>query len=217
MISNTSDATRVQEIRGLSPTIAINQKTVGNNPRSTVGTITEIYDFYRLLYTNIGIPHCPNHPEQALTKNTIQEIFDNVKKLSDGTKIFITFPLSSFIYSVENVDSRQDNVEVVEDVNSKNLKEISQIVSDKGFVRYMIGENVYSVADNFKENINYNVEDVSIIVDRLVVRANDNVFDVRLRDSLLLAKEKSNGLISIYLPDEKKIQKFSLGNFCPIC
>lgn len=80
MISNTSDATKVREIRGLSPTIAINQKTVSNNPRSTVGTITEIYDFYRLLYANIGIPYCPNHPEQSLKKDTIQNIVEDIKK-----------------------------------------------------------------------------------------------------------------------------------------
>lgn len=80
MISSTSDATKVREIRGLSPTIAINQKTVSNNPRSTVGTITEIYDFYRLLYANIGIPYCPNHPEQSLKKDTIQNIVEDIKK-----------------------------------------------------------------------------------------------------------------------------------------
>lgn len=83
IISNTSNATRVREIRGLSPTIAINQKTVSNNPRSTVGTITEIYDFYRLLYTHIGTPFCPNHPENTLKKDTIQKIFDEIIALKE--------------------------------------------------------------------------------------------------------------------------------------
>lgn len=77
-ISGASDATKVQEIRGLSPTIAINQKTVSNNPRSTVGTITEIYDFYRLLFTNIGVPYCLHHPNESLKKDTIQNVFDDI-------------------------------------------------------------------------------------------------------------------------------------------
>ncbi len=74
IVSETSNETKVREIRGLSPTIAINQKTVSNNPRSTVGTITEIYDYYRLLYTTIGHSYCPNHPHIELKKDTLQDV-----------------------------------------------------------------------------------------------------------------------------------------------
>lgn len=107
IISSTSNATQVQEIRGLSPTIAINQKTVSNNPRSTVGTITEIYDFYRLLYTNIGVLYCPNHPEHTLQKNTISQIFQESLKNANA-KIYITFPFSSISTDDENILSMFD-------------------------------------------------------------------------------------------------------------
>ncbi|MBB1554390.1 excinuclease ABC subunit UvrA [Candidatus Gracilibacteria bacterium] len=200
MISNTSDATKVREIRGLSPTIAINQKTVSNNPRSTVGTITEIYDFYRLLYANIGIPYCPNHPEQSLKKDTIQNIVEDIKKNDEGTKIFIVFPLSTIKNNVEEM----------------SMKEISQIVSDKGFVRYIKGNKVFSVADAVEEK-NISVEDVSIIVDRLIVKNSDETFFSRLRDSLLLTSEKSSGIIEIFYPSDDTFKKYSLGNFCPQC
>jgi excinuclease ABC subunit A len=80
VVSETSNETKVQEIRGLSPTIAINQKTVSNNPRSTVGTITEIYDYYRLLYATTGKAYCPNHPHILLKKNTLQDIVEDVAK-----------------------------------------------------------------------------------------------------------------------------------------
>ncbi len=93
IISDISEATRVREIRGLSPTIAIHQKTVSNNPRSTVGTITEIYDFYRLLFSSIGIAHCPNHPEVSLQRNRIQDIVDVVSKYVEGMKFHILIPL----------------------------------------------------------------------------------------------------------------------------
>lgn len=93
IISDISEATRVREIRGLSPTIAIHQKTVSNNPRSTVGTITEIYDFYRLLFSSIGVAHCPNHGEVSLQRNRIQDIVDHVSKYAEGTKFHVLIPL----------------------------------------------------------------------------------------------------------------------------
>lgn len=201
MIANTSDATKVREIRGLSPTIAINQKTVSNNPRSTVGTITEIYDYYRLLYTNIGVPHCPNHTEQELTKSTISEIFEKIIAGDDNTKIYINFPLSSVFQSEDAV----------------SLKQIAQIISDKGFIRFMHDGKMNSVAEEYVDNVEINVEDVDIVVDRLVLKRDDSVFATRLRDSLTLTSEKSQGLIKIFFPDTNTTENYSLGNFCPIC
>lgn len=93
IISDISEATRVKEIRGLSPTIAIQQKTVSNNPRSTVGTTTEVYDFYRLLYTSIGRGYCIHHPHQELKKDTIQDIVEVVSKFGEGTKFHILIPI----------------------------------------------------------------------------------------------------------------------------
>ena len=83
IISDISEATHVREIRGLSPTIAIHQKTVSNNPRSTVGTITEIYDFYRLLFTSIGTPYCINHPNIPLKKDSLKNIVEYVSKFQE--------------------------------------------------------------------------------------------------------------------------------------
>ncbi len=83
IISSINDDTKVDEIRGLSPTISINQKTVSSNPRSTVGTITEIYDYFRLLYTTVGVQKCPNHPEITLKKDTVASILSMIKALPE--------------------------------------------------------------------------------------------------------------------------------------
>ncbi len=92
---------------------------MSNNPRSTVGTITEIYDFYRLLFSSIGIAHCPSHPEVSLQRNRVQDIVDIVSKYVEGTKFHILVPLK------------------VEEENL-NTQYISKIVADMGFVRFQI-------------------------------------------------------------------------------
>ena len=128
IISDVSEATKVREIRGLSPTIAIHQKTVSNNPRSTVGTITEIYDFYRLLFSTIGIPYCLKHPDVPLKKDTTKDVVNFVSKFVEGTKfhILIRLPLE---------DSERD------------FAFVAKKVTDMGFVRFQIGQKTYSVAD----------------------------------------------------------------------
>jgi excinuclease ABC subunit A len=118
IISDISDATRVREIRGLSPTIAIHQKTVSNNPRSTVGTITEIYDFFRLLFTSIGIPYCPNHPTVALKKDTISVILEEILLFPNGEKMHLMFPVRSVEFS--------------------SFASVANWVTDAGFVRFQV-------------------------------------------------------------------------------
>jgi len=169
IISDISEATRVREIRGLSPTIAIHQKTVSNNPRSTVGTITEIYDFYRLIFASIGIPHCPNHPEVSLQKNSVKDIVEHMAKYGEGTKFHILIPLS--------ID------ETIQDMTS-----LSKKVSDMGFVRFQIGNDIYSVADDSTRDITH-VDKAYIVIDRLV-KKEDDTFPIRLTDSLRIALEK---------------------------
>lgn len=139
----------MDEICGLSPTIAINQKTVSNNPRSTVGTITEIYDYYRLLYTTIGKSYCPNHPHILLKKHTLRDVVDTVSKYVEGEKIHICIPI---------------------DVNREfsTLSEVSKYVADIGFVRFQIGNDIYSVADAFTDEV-YS-KDGYVVIDRLVVK-----------------------------------------------
>ncbi len=119
IVSSQSDATKVAEIRGLSPTIAINQKTVSNNPRSTVGTITEIYDYYRLLYTTIGKSYCPNHPHILLQKNTLRDVVDYVSDFIEGTKFHIL-------------------ISIPHDRSFVKLSEVGNFVADSGFVRFQI-------------------------------------------------------------------------------
>lgn len=203
IISSTSDATKVREIRGLSPTIAINQKTVSNNPRSTIGTITEIYDFYRLLFANIGVAHCPNHSNQILKKDSIQRIFDETMKKPSGEKFYIIFPFSSVYIEKNN--------------KTATLSMIANIVADSGFVRFLVQGEIYSVADTFVDDMSIVVDDVSIVVDRLSKKDDDAHFETRFRDSLLLASEKTSGIIEIFFPQHNTSQKYSLKNTCSIC
>ncbi|MBX9808890.1 excinuclease ABC subunit UvrA [Candidatus Gracilibacteria bacterium] len=194
IISDISEATHVREIRGLSPTIAIHQKTVSNNPRSTVGTITEIYDFYRLLYTSIGTPYCINHEDIPLKKDSLKNIVDFVSKFVEGDRFHILTP----------VELDQENLSV--DFLSKK-------VTDLGFVRFQIGEETYSVADSVDIKLKGD-EKVYIVVDRLIKKVDDN-FDIRLTDSLRIALEKGNGRVSISKGDI--YHHFSLHASCPIC
>jgi excinuclease ABC subunit A len=95
IISSINEDARVEEIRGLSPTVSIHQKTVSSNPRSTVGTITEIYDFYRLLYTTIGHGYCPRHPSRALESTSVSTIIDALLARPNEEKFHILAPLNN--------------------------------------------------------------------------------------------------------------------------
>lgn len=194
IISDISEATHVREIRGLSPTIAIHQKTVSNNPRSTVGTITEIYDFYRLLYTSIGTPYCINHWDIPLKKDTLKNIVEYVSKFAEGDRFHILMPLSLDI----------------EDITGEQL---AKRVTDIWFVRFQIGEITYSVADPLDIILNEN-DKVYIVVDRLIRKTDEN-FDTRLVDSIRIALEKWGGRVSISSGDI--YHHFSLHASCPIC
>lgn len=199
IVSETSNETRVDEIRGLSPTIAINQKTVSNNPRSTVGTITEIYDYYRLLYTTIGKSHCPNHPHILLKKHTLRDVVDQLSKFVDGEKIHILIPIDP------------DRV-------FDTLEEVANYVTDCGFVRFQIGESIHSVADG-GSNIPY-TWDGYIVIDRLVVKKwidDQSQFETRFKDSVSLAFQKGNGRLSLYSLDSREYSNFYEHASCPIC
>jgi excinuclease ABC subunit A len=200
IISDISEATRVREIRGLSPTIAIHQKTVSNNPRSTVGTITEIYDFYRLLFSSIGIPHCPNHPEIALERNRVQDIVELVSKYGEGTRFHILIPL-------------------ILDADSRDFASIAKKVSDMGFVRFQIDTDTYSVADTIDRTL-ADTDKAYVVIDRLVTKV-DDTFLIRLTDSLRIALEKGNGYTSLFFLGEDggvgEFVHFSLHAACVKC
>jgi excinuclease ABC subunit A len=182
IISDISEATRVREIRGLSPTIAIHQKTVSNNPRSTVGTITEIYDFYRLLFSSIGTPHCPNHPEISLERNRVQDIVESVSKYGEDTRFHILIPL-------------------ILDADSRDFASIAKKVSDMGFVRFQIDTDTYSVADTTDRTL-ADTDKAYVVIDRLLTKV-DDTFPIRLTDSLRIALEKGNGYTSLFFLGEE--------------
>ncbi len=199
IVSDGSNETRVDEIRGLSPTIAINQKTVSNNPRSTVGTITEVYDYYRLLYTTIGKVYCPNHPHVLLKKHTMRDVVEVMSKYVEGEKIHISIPIDPLR-------------------SFSTLSEVSKYVADVGFVRFQIDNVLYSVADEFQEE-SY-MWNGFIIIDRLVIKKSEeekSLFDTRFKDSVSLAFNKWEGKMSLYSLDTKKRIDFFEDASCPIC
>lgn len=167
IISSINDDTKVDEIRGLSPTISINQKTVSSNPRSTVGTITEIYDYFRLLYTTVGAQMCPNHPEITLKKDTVATILTAIKNLPEGTKFHVLAPI---------VSGEAD----------RTLAQVGKQILDRGFIRYQVDDMVFSVGDTPPEKILAETDKAFIVVDRLVAKSGEE-FEKRCRDSIELA------------------------------
>ena len=187
IISSINEDTKVDEIRGLSPTISIDQKTVSNNPRSTVGTITEIYDFYRLLYTTIGTQKCPNHPEITLKKHSISEVISFVKHLGEGTKIHIMAPIPFF-------------------QTDATIGSIKRFVLDSGFVRFQINDTVYSVADALEKETIPEKAQISVVIDRLVVKDEES-FEKRLRDSIEFAYKTGEDMLEIYVFGDNKVSQ----------
>lgn len=198
IISSINEDTKVDEIRGLSPTISIDQKTVSSNPRSTVGTITEIYDFCRLLYTTVGIQSCPNHPEITLRKHTVGEVASYIGSLDEGTKIHLLSPLPH----------REGH---------SDFASIKRRVLDAGFVRFQIGDRIFSVGDDTPEELPSEQDISSIVVDRLVARHDDEALAKRVRDSVELAYKTGHGLLDVYDVDRQTRTSFSEKSSCPIC
>ena len=162
----------VDEIQGLSPAISIDQKTTSHNPRSTVGTVTEIYDYLRLLYARIGIPHCPVCGRE-ITQQSIDQIVDSVLSLDEGTKIQIMAP-------------------IVRGRKGTQQKEFEK-ARKAGFVRVRADGEIYDLSENIEleKNKKHNVD---IVVDRLVVK--DGIRS-RLADSIETASKLTSGLISV--------------------
>ena len=181
----------VDYIEGLSPAISIDQKTTSKNPRSTVGTVTEIYDYLRLMYARIGIPHCPKCGKE-IKKQTIDQIVDSVMDLGEGTKIQVLAPVVS--------GKKGEHQKVFEDAR-KN-----------GFVRARVdGEQVdLSEEIKLKKTFKHNIE---IIVDRLVIR---DTIRQRLSDSLETAAGLTGDIIMVDVIG-KEIMSFSQNYACPDC
>lgn len=181
----------VEKIEGLPPAISIDQKSTNHNPRSTVGTVTEIYDYFRLLYARIGIPHCPNCGKE-IKKQTVDQMVDRVMSLPERTKIQLLAPV---------VRGRKGTHDKLLEKAKKN-----------GYVRAMIDGNQYELSEDIKleKNIKHNIE---IIVDRLVVKEG---IEKRLVDSIETVLKLSNGLIYVDVIDGDRIT-MSEGFACPDC
>ena len=162
----------VDSIEGLSPAISIEQKTTGQNPRSTVGTITEVYDYLRLLWARAGTPHCPNDGS-PVARQSASQIVDAVLQLPEGTRIEVLAPL---------VRGRKGE-----------FRELLDDVRRRGFVRARVDGEVYDLAEVPKLNRRQN-HDIALVVDRLVVRAADRS---RLSDSVETALKEADGIVEI--------------------
>ena len=189
MFLGQMDKPDVDYIEGLSPAISIDQKTTSKNPRSTVGTVTEIYDYLRLLWARIGIAHCPVCGRE-ITQQTVDQIVDKIMHLPERTKIQILSPIA-----------RGKKGEFVKEIND---------IRKQGFVRCRIDGEVVELEDDIKlsKTKKHNIE---VIVDRLVIK--DSI-QSRLSDSVETATKISNGLLLVDIVGEKE-ELFSLNYACP--
>ncbi len=181
----------VEKIEGLSPAISIDQKSTNRNPRSTVGTVTEIYDYFRLLYARIGIPHCPDCGRE-ISRQTVDQMVDQVMALPEGTRIQLLAPV---------VRGRKGQHEKVLERAKKS-----------GYVRVMIDGNMYELTEEIKleKNFKHNIE---IIVDRLVVKPG---IETRLTDSIENVLALAEGLLYVDVIGSEMLV-FSQSFACPNC
>jgi excinuclease ABC subunit A len=182
----------VDAIEGLSPAISIEQKTAGHNPRSTVGTVTEIYDYLRLLFARAGTPHCPNCGRPVQRQSPAQ-IAEAVLGWKPNTKIEIRAPL---------IQGRKGE-----------FRDLFESVRKQGFIRAYVDGSLIEVADPPKLNRRQN-HSISVVVDRLVVRADDRG---RLTDSVETALKLAEGLVEVYNADTDSVETFSEKYGCPVC
>ena len=181
----------VESIEGLSPAISIDQKSTNRNPRSTVGTVTEIYDYLRLLYARIGIPHCPNCGKE-IYKQSIDQMVDRVTELPEKTKFMILAPV------VKGKKGRHEKV--------------LESAKKSGYVRALIDGNMYNLSEeiSLEKNIKHSID---IVIDRLSVKEN---IEKRLTDSLEAALNLGGGYATIDVIGGEPI-KFSQNFACPDC
>ena len=181
----------VESIEGLPPAISIDQKSTNRNPRSTVGTVTEIYDYFRLLYARAGIPHCPKCGKE-IKRQTVDQIVDEIMSLPEKTRIQLLAP-------------------VVRGRKGQHVK-VFDSARKSGYVRVVVDGSVYELSEEIKldKNKKHNIE---IMVDRLIVREG---IEKRLSDSIESVMRLSDGLLIVDIPDEKTIN-FSQSFSCADC
>ena len=181
----------VESIEGLPPAISIDQKSTNRNPRSTVGTVTEIYDYFRLLYARVGIPHCPKCGKE-ISKQTVDQMVDKIMELPERTKTQLLAP-------------------VVRGRKGRHEKVLEQ-AKKSGYVRVQVDGSLYELTEEITldKNIKHNIE---IVVDRLMVK--DGI-QKRLTDSIESVLDLSNGLLMVDTMDGN-VLNFSQSFSCPDC
>lgn len=186
------DKPDVDSIDGLSPAISIDQKTTSKNPRSTVGTVTEIYDYLRLLWARVGVPHCPKCGKE-ISRQTIDQIVDRIEALGEGTRFVVLSPVIR--------EKKGEHAKVFEDARKS------------GFARVRADGILYDLSEQIvlEKNKKHTIE---LVVDRLVIRQGQRR---RLADSVETACVHSGGLVVISLPDTKEELSFSQNYACEDC
>ena len=186
------DKPDVDSIDGLSPAISIDQKTTSKNPRSTVGTVTEIYDYLRLLWARVGIPHCPKCGKE-ISRQTIDQIVDRIENLGEGTRFIVLSPVVR--------GKKGEHAKILEDARKS------------GFARVRVDGILYDLNETISLDKNKK-HTIELVVDRLVIRQNQRR---RLTDSVETACTHSGGLVTIELPDSKEELNFSQNYACEDC
>ncbi len=190
MFLGQSQKPDVDSIEGLSPAISIDQKTTNHNPRSTVGTVTEIYDYFRLLFANIGTPYCPNC-HKPIKQQTIDQIVDGIKAYGEGTKVSILAP-------------------VVHDQKG-TFQNLLESLKRSGYARVEVDGNTFLLEDeiNLDKNVRHNI---NVIVDRISIKEGK---DTRLAGSVESALKLAEGLVVAKTEDKEEL--FSINYACPTC
>ena len=186
------DKPDVEYIDGLSPAISIDQKSTSNNPRSTVGTVTEIYDYLRLLYARAGTPYCPNCGDE-IKPQSIDEIVNSIMKLGEGTKIQILAPI---------VRGKKGEFQ-------STFEELRQ----EGFVRVKVDDEIYNLDEDEIELSKTKKHTIHVVVDRIVVKESAQS---RIADSVQIALKKADGIVIVDAVGDKEII-FSEKLSCPKC
>ena len=184
----------VDQIEGLSPAISIEQKSTSHNPRSTVGTVTEVYDYLRLLFSRIGTPRCPEHGEELRAK-TVSEICDEILKIKEGTKIMILSPVIR--------GKKGEHLAIYEDLRKS------------GYVRAKVNGVVYPL-EEFPDLEKNKKHDISAVIDRLVIKSTDDIRS-RISESIETSLYLSDGLVEVENMDKKNINLFSSNFSCSQC
>ncbi len=185
------DKPELDHIEGLSPAIAIDQKTTSKNPRSTVGTVTEIYDYIRLLYARTGVPHCPECGAK-IEQQSVDEILDDILSLEEGTRFIVLSPVVS---------------------GKKGMHEkVIASAAKSGFVRVRVDGNMYDLSEDISLDKNIK-HDIDIVVDRLVMKEG---IRSRLSDSVELALKHSGGMVKIAFTDNTPELEYSQNYACKI-